>query len=113
MKSLSRKELARVLERHGWRLLRTQGSHYIYGKEGSIVRLSVFDKATTAIEHEISLLREYHSRLISNVVSGKLDVRVASSHLPDEAEEPTIMEADNGDVELEPELDEIAEETEA
>jgi predicted RNA binding protein YcfA (HicA-like mRNA interferase family) len=41
MKSLSGKELARVLERHSWRLLRTQGSHHIYGKEGSIVRLSV------------------------------------------------------------------------
>jgi len=41
MKSLSGKELTRVLERHGWRLLRTQGSHHIYGKEGSIVRLSV------------------------------------------------------------------------
>ncbi len=41
MRSLSGKQLARVLERHGWRLLRTQGSHHVYGKEGSIVRLSV------------------------------------------------------------------------
>ncbi|MGA2939201.1 MAG: type II toxin-antitoxin system HicA family toxin [Syntrophobacteraceae bacterium] len=41
MKNLSGRELARVLERNGWRLLRTQGSHHIYGKEGSIVRLSV------------------------------------------------------------------------
>ncbi len=41
MKILTGKELARVLERHGWRFLRTQGSHRIYGKEGSIVRLSV------------------------------------------------------------------------
>jgi predicted RNA binding protein YcfA (HicA-like mRNA interferase family) len=38
MKNLSGKELARVLERHGWRLLRTHGSHHIYGKDGSIVK---------------------------------------------------------------------------
>ena len=41
MKSVSGKELARVLERHGWQLLRVNGSHHIYGKPGSIVRLSV------------------------------------------------------------------------
>jgi len=41
MKSLSGKELARVLERNGWRLLRIQGSHHIYGKKESIVRLSI------------------------------------------------------------------------
>ena len=41
MKSVSGKELARLLERNGWTLLRVQGSHHIYGKEGSIVRLSV------------------------------------------------------------------------
>jgi len=41
MKAVSGKALARVLERHGWRLRRVQGSHHIYGKTGSIVRLSV------------------------------------------------------------------------
>jgi predicted RNA binding protein YcfA (HicA-like mRNA interferase family) len=41
MKSVSGKELAKLLERHGWTLLRVQGSHHIYGKEASIVRLSV------------------------------------------------------------------------
>ena len=41
MKAVSGKELAKVLERHGWRLLRVTGSHHIYGKEGSVVRLSV------------------------------------------------------------------------
>ena len=41
MKSVSGKELARILERRGWELLRVQGSHHIYGKTGSIVRLSV------------------------------------------------------------------------
>ena len=41
MKSVSGKEFAKVLERHGWTLLRVQGSHHIYGKAGSDVRLSV------------------------------------------------------------------------
>jgi len=41
MRALSGREFARVLERHGWTLLRVHGSHYIYGKAGTIVRLSV------------------------------------------------------------------------
>jgi len=41
MRAISGKELAKILERHGWTLKRVQGSHHIYGKEGSIVRLSV------------------------------------------------------------------------
>ena len=41
MKTVSGKELAGILERHGWLLLRVQGSHHIYGKAGSDVRLSV------------------------------------------------------------------------
>jgi predicted RNA binding protein YcfA (HicA-like mRNA interferase family) len=41
MKSVSGKDLARTLERHGWQLLRIHGSHHIYGKTASIVRLSV------------------------------------------------------------------------
>lgn len=41
MKSVSGKGFTKVLERHGWSLLRVQGSHHIYGKTGSNVRLSV------------------------------------------------------------------------
>ena len=41
MNSVSGKELARALERHGWTLMRVHGSHHIYGKAESIVRLSV------------------------------------------------------------------------
>jgi predicted RNA binding protein YcfA (HicA-like mRNA interferase family) len=41
MRSVSGKELTKALERHGWTLLRVQGSHHIYGKAGSDVRLSV------------------------------------------------------------------------
>ena len=41
MKSVSGKELAKILERFGWHLQRIQGSHHIYGKPGNIVRLSI------------------------------------------------------------------------
>jgi predicted RNA binding protein YcfA (HicA-like mRNA interferase family) len=41
MKSVSGKELAKVVERHGWELLRIHGSHHIYGKTGSVARLSI------------------------------------------------------------------------
>jgi predicted RNA binding protein YcfA (HicA-like mRNA interferase family) len=41
MKSISGKELAKAVERTGWRLLRVTGSHHIYGKTGSSVRLSI------------------------------------------------------------------------
>jgi predicted RNA binding protein YcfA (HicA-like mRNA interferase family) len=41
MKAVSGKEFARVVERHSWQLLRIHGSHHIYGKTGSIVRLAM------------------------------------------------------------------------
>ncbi len=41
MKSVSGRELARLVERRGWSLLRVSGSHHIYGKPGSVVRLSI------------------------------------------------------------------------
>jgi predicted RNA binding protein YcfA (HicA-like mRNA interferase family) len=30
-----------MVERRGWQLLRINGSHHIYGKTGSIVRLTI------------------------------------------------------------------------
>jgi predicted RNA binding protein YcfA (HicA-like mRNA interferase family) len=41
MKAVSGKQLTRLLEQHGWSLLRINGSHHIYGKPGSVARLSV------------------------------------------------------------------------
>jgi type I restriction enzyme S subunit len=73
----------------------------------------IVDTAITATQRNIDLLCEYRTRLISDVVTGKLDVREAARHLPDEAEEPSTLEADNGDVELELELDDTAAEAEA
>ncbi|MCP4599325.1 MAG: type II toxin-antitoxin system HicA family toxin [Proteobacteria bacterium] len=41
MKPISGKKLGKLLKKKGWTLLRIHGSHHIYGKEASIVRLSV------------------------------------------------------------------------
>lgn len=41
MKPVSGRDLARAVQRKGWILLRVHGSHHIYGKEGSDVRLSI------------------------------------------------------------------------
>jgi len=41
MKALSGRELARILERHGWTLLRNQGSHHIFGNPVVRTKLSV------------------------------------------------------------------------
>jgi predicted RNA binding protein YcfA (HicA-like mRNA interferase family) len=41
MRAIAGREFARMIERRGWQLLRVNGSHHIYGKSGSIVRLSV------------------------------------------------------------------------
>lgn len=40
-------------------------------------------RARTAIEDEITLLKEYRTRLISDVVTGKIDVREEAAKLPD------------------------------
>ena len=50
-------------------------------------------------EREIALLREYRTRLIADVVTGKLDVREAAARLPDEAEDPEPL--DEAEVESE------------
>jgi predicted RNA binding protein YcfA (HicA-like mRNA interferase family) len=41
MKALSGKAFCRLPERHGWQLLRVQGSHHVYGKPGQRARISV------------------------------------------------------------------------
>ncbi len=41
MKPISGRELAKLVERHGWSLLRIHGSHHIYGKAGINVRLTI------------------------------------------------------------------------
>jgi len=59
------------------------------------------------LEREIELLREYRTRLVADVVTGKLDVREAALLLPDEAPLDSVQNAaDLGD-EIESEAEEV------
>ena len=49
-------------------------------------------RAISSAHREISLLREYRTRLIADVVTGKLDVRETAAGLPDETEEPEPLD---------------------
>lgn len=60
------------------------------------------DRTMRVAQSEIDLLREYRTRLIADVVTGKLDVREAAARLPDEFEEATSLD----DIEIEGEADE-------
>jgi type I restriction enzyme S subunit len=50
------------------------------------------DQAVSHAHREISLLREYRTRFIADVVTGKLDVREAAANLPEEAGEAEAPE---------------------
>ena len=50
------------------------------------------DRSLATIRREISLLREYHTSLTADVVTGKLDVRDAATALPEEDEAPEALE---------------------
>ena len=55
------------------------------------------DITIARLEREIALLREYRTRLVADVVTGKLDVRPAARQLPAEIETPALEAA--GEVE--------------
>ena len=57
--------------------------------------------AISRLEREIELLREYRTRLVADVVTGKLDVRAAAARLPDEAAPDTVE--DDTDLSIDPE----------
>ena len=59
---------------------------------------------------EISLLREYRTRLIADVVTGKLDVREAAAQLPEPEQEVVPEGLDDEEVEVEAEGTESSEE---
>ena len=57
--------------------------------DGELVNIG---DATECTAQQIDLLREYRTRLIADVVTGKLDVREAAARLPDEVEEPESLD---------------------
>jgi type I restriction enzyme S subunit len=86
------------------------------GEQANI--LAFLETETTPIEialdgahREISLLREYRTRLIADVVTGKVDVRAAAASLPDEADDVEALHAvpEDDDIDTPPEGDEEGE----
>lgn len=59
-------------------------------------RTSEIDGAVKATQRQIDLLREYRTRLISDVVTGKLDVREAAAQLPKQLSETVSVDAAHG-----------------
>lgn len=66
-------------------------------------QVSETETAILAIRHEIRVLREYRTRLIADVVTGKVDVREVAAQLPEEDEETEPLDETDA-------FDEVAEE---
>jgi type I restriction enzyme S subunit len=73
--------------------------------------LARLDHGSESLRREISLLEEYRTRLVSDVVTGTVDVREAASRLPLEVEDTSWTEVIDADVASDEEL--IDEETAA
>ena len=71
--------------------------------------LAEVERALRIAESEIDLLREYRTRLIADVVTGKLDVREAAARLPEEGDEPDLFDV----AEAESDTDETADDLDA
>jgi type I restriction enzyme, S subunit len=74
------------------------------------------DAATEQASSEINLLKEYRTRLIADVITGKLDVREAVARLPEEVEESEPLDEGEGAadaVEVDEGVEAVAEEAEA
>ena len=90
-------------------------------EQSSIVRwldtaLARIEAAVGAARRETLLLREFRTRLIADVVTGKLDVREAAARLPEEAEEPEPLDEMAAEAEVDggaDDADEVREEAEA
>lgn len=60
---------------------------------------SVIRRAEVGIQREITLVQEFRTRLIADVVAGKLDVRAAAADLPEVTDLEAVEEpADDGDL---------------
>jgi type I restriction enzyme S subunit len=89
------------------------------GEQKQIVDRFVVETASIdlVIEREqkaLVLLREYRTRLVTDVVTGQLDVREAAASLPDEPDELSLAdeileEPDEADVGMDDIVEEVAE----
>jgi type I restriction enzyme S subunit len=60
-------------------------------------QIAAVNEAMRKADHEINLIREYKSRLIADLVTGKLDVREAAAKLPDEPKEEEVELVEEAD----------------
>ena len=60
---------------------------------GAVV--SAIDAAIARASRQTALVQEYRTRLVADVVTGKLDVREAAARLPDEADEEEPIDEDD------------------
>jgi len=67
----------------------------------------VISTLIAALNREIALVREYRTRLITDVVTGKLDVREVAARLPEESEEEPDKTQEFADTDEEMEDEEI------
>ncbi len=72
-------------------------------------RLARFDRSIAAANRGIEFLREYRTRLVADVVTGKLDVREAAARLPADVIPHTSVEGGDLTDESEPSTNEDAE----
>jgi|CXWL01.1.fsa_nt_gi type I restriction enzyme S subunit len=70
--------------------------------------LQQFQDTANRIEREIELLREYRTRLVADVVTGKLDVREVSARFPEEVAPNTAESVTDWSDETEPADEEVA-----
>jgi len=68
LKTVSGKDFARLLEKHGWELKRVTGSHHVYAKPGNPARISVPIHGNTALK--IGLLK--HLLKLSGIPEAEL-----------------------------------------
>jgi predicted RNA binding protein YcfA (HicA-like mRNA interferase family) len=91
MKSISGKELAKLLEANGWDLLRIQGSHHIYGKAENSSRISVPIHRNQDLK--IGLLRNLlKTAELLSMFEGKADRSTDESNLEIEIDPSTAEE---------------------
>jgi type I restriction enzyme S subunit len=87
---------------------RDEQDRIVFSIDASTAEIS---RVIAATQREIDLLLEFRTRLIADVVTGKLDVREAAAGLPDEANEPALFDEvevldENEDSDMEEEADE-------
>jgi type I restriction enzyme S subunit len=70
-------------------------------------KLKDSDATAARVEREIALFREYRTRLIADVVTGKLDVRDAAARLPDESDEPEPLDDTDALIDIDTEAEEL------